>query len=117
MLYSCVLTCALWCEINNNNNNSHVGDTSILAGAAANYAASLKTSKYSSIAVTNIFVPVAIETGGAWDTQASEFIQELGKRITVCTKDPKETQYLFQQLSMAIQRGNAVSFLNTFSTD
>ena len=96
---------------------SHVGDTSILAGAAANHAASLKISKYSNIAVTNICVPAAIESGGAWDIQASEFIQELGKRITVCTKDSKETQYLFQQLSMAIQRGNAVSFPNTFSND
>ena len=96
---------------------SHVGDTSMLAGAAENHAASLKTSKYSNIAVTNIFVPVAIETGGAWDIQASEIIQKFGKRITVCIKDPKETQYLFQQLSMAIQRGNAVAFLNTFSTD
>ena len=95
----------------------HVGDTSILAGAAANHAASLKTLKYSNIAVTIIFVPVAIETEGAWDIQASDFIQELGKRITVCTKDPKETQYPFQQLSMTIQRGNAVSFLNTFSAD
>ena len=66
---------------------SHVGDTSILTGAAANHAASLKTLKYSNIAVTNIFVPVAIETGSAWDIQASKFIQELGKRITVCTKD------------------------------
>ena len=43
---------------------SHVGDTSILAGAAENHASSLQTSKYSNIAVTNIFVPVAIETGG-----------------------------------------------------
>ena len=57
------------------------------------------------------------KSGGAWDIQASEFIQELGKRITVCTKDLKETQYLFQQLSMAIQRGIVVSFLSTFSTD
>ena len=96
---------------------SHVGNTSIPAGAAANHAASLKTSKYSNIAVTNIFVPVAIETGSACEIQASEFIQELGKRITVCIKDLKETQHLFQQLSMAIQTGKAVSFLNTFSTD
>ena len=70
---------------------SHVCDTSILAGAAANHVASLKISKYSNIAVTNIFVHVAIETEGAWDIQTSEFIQELGKRINVCTKDPKET--------------------------
>ena len=58
---------------------SHVGYTSILAGASANHAASLKTLKYFNIAVTNIFVPVAIETGGAWYIQASDFIQELGK--------------------------------------
>ena len=96
---------------------SHVGDTSILAGAAANHAASLKNLEILQHRRHKHFVPVAIETGGAWDIQASDFIQELGKRITVWTKDPKETQYLFQQLSMVIQRGNAVSFLNTFSTD
>jgi len=29
--------------------------------------------------------------------------------------DPKETAYLFQQLSVALQRENAVSFQNTFA--
>ena len=96
---------------------SYIGDASSLTGAVANHAATFKTSKYANITDTNIFVPIAIETGGAWDQQAIEFIQEFGKRISTITKEPKETQYLFQQISMAIQRGNAVSFLSTFSLE
>ena len=68
---------------------SHIGDTFSLAGAVVNHAAALKTSKYANIIDTNICVPIAIETGGAWDQQAIEFIQELGKRISVATKEPK----------------------------
>ena len=32
------------------------------------------------------------------------------------TGDARETTYLFQQLSIALQRGNAVSFQSTFTT-
>ena len=74
---------------------SHVGDTSILAGNAANHATSLKTLKYSNIAVINIFVPVAIETGGAWDIQASDFIQELGKKSLYAPRIPKKHNIYF----------------------
>ena len=109
-----------WWALQNNNwtfVQSHIGDTSSLAEAATNHAATLKTSNFATITDTIIFVPIAIETGGAWDQQAIEFIQELGKRIGVITKEPKETQYPFQRLSMAIQRGNAVSFLSMFSLE
>jgi len=34
--------------------------------------------------------------------------QELGRRITAVTDDPRETGFLFQRLSVALQRGNAV---------
>ena len=44
-----------------------------------------------------------------------EVIEEIGRRVTEATEDPKETTYLFQRLSMAIQRGNALSFFNTFA--
>ena len=97
--------------------HSHVDDTAILAGAPANHAATNKTSKYQHLADTNIVVPVAIETGGAWDMQTIEFIEELSKRITAVTNEPMETQYLFQRITIAIQQSNAVSFLNTFSED
>ena len=36
------------------------------------------------------------------------------RRITAVTEDTRETVFLFQRLSIALQRGNAVAFLATF---
>jgi len=47
---------------------------------------------------------------------AVELVQEIGRRITLVTEDSRETVFLFQRLSIALQRGNAVSFLSTFTT-
>jgi len=46
---------------------------------------------------------------------AVELVQEIGRRITLVTEDSKETVFLFQRLCIALQRGNAVSFLSTFT--
>jgi len=62
----------------------------------------------------HIFFPVAIETAGSWSQQAIEQVQEIGRCTTVITED---TTFLFQRLSVALQRGNAVSFLGTFPQD
>ena len=56
-----------------------------------------------------------IETGGAWNELALEFITEQGRRISGVTQKPRETQFLFQRLSTSLLRGNAVAFKNTFS--
>ena len=37
------------------------------------------------------------------------------RRVTIIAGDSRETTYLFQQLSAALQKGNAVSFQNTFT--
>ena len=37
--------------------------------------------------------------------------------ITAITEDGRETVFLFQRLSMALQQGNAVAFQNTTSTE
>ena len=63
-----------------------------------------------------VFVPVAIETGGTWHPQVEELVQEIGRRTANITGDARESTFLFQQLSVALQRGNAVSFQNTFTT-
>ena len=94
--------------------DSHLNLTSSEAGSAARQAASKKNTKYINITSTYIFYDIAIETAGSCDVQALEVIEESGRRITEATEDPKETMYLFQRLSMAIQRGNAMSFFNTF---
>ena len=69
---------------------SHISDTSSLAGAAVNHAATLKTYKYISLTDINIFFPIAVKTGGAWDQQDREFIQEFQKRISVVTKEARD---------------------------
>jgi len=51
----------------------------------------------------------------AWD--GHELTQLTGRRITTITEDTRKTTFLFQRLSMAIQRGNAVSFHNTMVTE
>ena len=48
---------------------------------------------------------------------AIELVQEIGRRTTVITQDTKETMFQFQRLSIALQRGNAVSFLNTMNAE
>ena len=50
-----------------------------------------------------------------WHHQAVELVQELGRRTANITGDARESNFLFQQLSVALQRGNAVSFQNTFT--
>ena len=46
-----------------------------------------------------------------------QLVQEIGRRTTVTTQDTRETVFLFQRLSIALQWGNAVSFLNTMNTE
>jgi len=58
---------------------------------------------------------VAIETTKTWHHQVVELIKEIGRRTTTITGNTRETVHLFQQLSVALQRGNAVSFQNTFT--
>jgi len=54
-----------------------------------------------------------VESAGALGQDATEFLQELGGRIAATTGDPRSTQFLFQRLSVAIQRGNAACVLGT----
>jgi len=62
--------------------------------------------------------PVAIETAGTWHEMAIELTQEIGSCITTITEDTRETTFLFQRLSVAVQRGHAVSFFhNTMVTE
>jgi len=51
---------------------------------------------------------------GTWNQSAIELMQEIGRHITAVTEDTRETVFLFQRLSIALQRRNAVVFLATF---
>jgi len=69
------------------------------------------------MASTHIFYPFAIEAAGTWQQMAIKLTQKIGRRITTVTEDTREITFLFQHLSMALQKGNAVSFHNTLVTE
>jgi len=93
--------------------SSHLATTSTQAGGAAASASRLKMIKYGDFARTYTFVPVAVETLGAWDVVGLDMMKELGRRLSARTGDQRETFFLFQRLSVAIQKGNAASVLGT----
>ena len=93
---------------------SHLPITSQQAGGAAESASNRKEAKYSEIARANIFIPIACETLGPISSKASDFLSDLGRRIFSATGDARESSFLFQRLSVAIQRFNCVCFKGSF---
>ena len=93
---------------------SHLPSTSASAGAAAESVATKKVAKYSSLSQTYHFIPIACETLGPMNATALNFLSDLGRRITAVTGDPREKAFLFQRLSIAIQRFNGACFLGSF---
>ena len=94
---------------------SHIHQTAREACSAANKAAANKIVKYGTLSASHIFLPVAVETAGTWNQSTVELIQETGRRITAVMEDTRETVFLFQRLSIALQRGNVITFLATFN--
>src|SRR6218665_1194845 len=52
----------------------------------------------------------------AWSSEGLNFISELGQRLTDMTLEKFETSYLFQRLSVAVQRGNTICFSSTIAS-
>lgn len=96
---------------------SYLAISSACAASAAEAAAQRKDTKYADISRTHLFFPLALETMGPINQAGQEFVSDLGHRITLVTEDPRETAFLFQRLSVAIQRFNAVCLANSFTHD
>jgi hypothetical protein len=94
---------------------SYITQSSQSAGNAAESASSRKEMKYSELARSHLFVPLAFETMGPICLKGRAFLQELGQRLTTVTGDVGETLHLFQRLSVAIQRFNCILFKNSFT--
>src|SRR6218665_300054 len=90
-------------------------DATIVHTCATSYITS-ETLKYGEIPSSFIFQPVAIESLGQFNRSALEFIGEIGNRISLITGNKRETSFLFQKLSVCIQRFNLVAFKGTFTT-
>jgi hypothetical protein len=93
---------------------SHLNETSIESGSAAEKAAVTKINKYIDLTPHYIFVPLAMETMGPICADGLDFLAALGKKITQKTDDRRETTFLLQRISIIIQRCNTISHLGTF---
>ena len=82
-------------------------------GEVAADAEKKKSNKYGHLGPAHIFMPVAIETLGAFGPRTLAFIKELGRRIWKATREEKASGFLLQRLSVAVQRGNAVAVMGT----
>jgi hypothetical protein len=92
---------------------SHLNSAVTGSGVVANESENKKKLKYACLSPLFHFVPIAIETLGAFGEEAEHFIRELGRRITTATGERRATEFLWQRLSVAVQRGNAISVLGT----
>ena len=95
---------------------SYLSSASTIAGSVAENAADRKELKYQSLATTHTFIPLAFETLGPINTKGVEFFNILGRRLTAHSGDTRETVFLFQRLSLTIQRFNAVCFQGSFNS-
>ena len=73
-----------------------------------------KSNKYEELAQTHYVAPLAIETSGVFGPGTQEFVTELGRRLIWVSGDPLARSHVIQQISVAVQRGNAASVLGTF---
>jgi len=91
------------------------------AGAAADLAASRKQAKYASLTNSYIFQPIEVESHVALNASAVSFLTTSGERLTGTSGDLREMSYLFQRLSVIVQRFNSVliheSFVPELHTD
>ena len=94
---------------------SYISSASNEAGAVAAAAESRKLSKYSYLDPAHFFVPVAVETAGVFGPLSRAFMQDLGDRLNKVSGDARSRLFLFQRVSVTIQRGNAASVLGTIA--
>ena len=73
--------------------------------------------KYKTIAQTHLFCPIAIETSGVFGPVASAILHDLAPHIKDVSKELNSRAYLFQKISVAVQRDNAASVMGCAGLD
>jgi len=74
----------------------------------ADSAASHKTAKYVNLAASYIFFPIVVEPQGPLSEEARQLLRDIGRRISASSGDDREMSFLFQRVSVVVQRFNAV---------
>ena len=95
---------------------SYVSRAARKAGAAAEVAATRKEEKYAELDSRYLFELTAVETLGVFNTSANSLLKEIGLKISLNTGKPTETSFLYQRISVLVQRFNAVLLHDSLPT-
>ena len=88
--------------------------TAVQVGYAAKVGEKDKFRNYEELVNENYYVvPIAHETMGSWAPDSLKFMKDLGSRISEATGEKRAKSFLFQSLSMNLQRGNALCVMGT----
>ena len=82
-------------------------------GLVADQAATRKSSKYVDFTAAYIFQPIAVKNLGPINASALDFISNLGQKSSY----DREAEFLFQHISVTIQRFNSVLLHDSFCID
>ena len=105
------------CNNNNNNNNNNIQTAIGSAGAVTEMAATRKSTKYGALESQYCFQPIALESLGPLNSDARQFLSDLGRRISRSSGDDRETSFLFQRISVLLFRFNSVLLHDGFVLD
>jgi len=95
---------------------SYLQSISLTPGGVAEQAAVRKQDKYVELAKSYLFQPLSFETMGPINISGQSFITELGRRICEVSGEKRETAFLYQRVSVAIQRFKCVAFRGCFAS-
>ena len=88
--------CVLWdVTIADTMAPSYAAISSASARLVAEESSARKLVKYSELAISHIFVPIAMESFGPICAETLTFLSKLGRRISVVTGDMRETTFFF----------------------
>jgi len=73
-----------------------------------------KKTKYCNLPAAYMFQPIALETLGAINSSAVEFVADLGRKISGISGETREGLFIFQLLSIVRQRYNTFLLLKSF---
>jgi len=82
------------------------------AGPPAELAAIRKISKYSALSQSYLFQPIAVENTGVLNSSVVDFLNTLGRRISSSSGEERGSFFLFQRISIFMQRFNAILLHN-----
>ena len=95
----------------------YLSATSSLPGSAAEAAATRKRSKYAAITLTHIFVLVAIKTIGSVNAEGLNFLDQIGDGLSAVIGDSRRSSFLYQGLTVLVQRFNMIAFRSSFISE